>query len=89
MVIQPLSTCLIKPNFRFDLSHRRSTTVSLETRNPLKPYLPHPNLFYTVQFFLQLVLQRIAESQFKALQKEKRTLLVVCWIVNNAFEQFF
>ena len=34
MVIQPLSTCLIKPNFCFDLSHRHSTTVSLETRNP-------------------------------------------------------
>ena len=33
MVIQPLSTRLIKPNFFFDLSHRRSTTVSLETRN--------------------------------------------------------
>ena len=33
VVIQPLSTCLIKPNFCFDLSHRRSTTVSSETRN--------------------------------------------------------
>jgi len=33
VVIQPLSTRLIKPNFCFDLSHRRSTTVSLETRN--------------------------------------------------------
>ena len=33
MVIQPLSTRLIKPNFCFDLSHRRNTTVSLETRN--------------------------------------------------------
>ena len=28
-----LSTRLIKPNFCFDLSHRRSTTVSWETRN--------------------------------------------------------
>ena len=28
-----LSTRLIKPKFCFDLSHRRSTTVSLETRN--------------------------------------------------------
>ena len=27
---------LIKPNFCFDLSHRRSTTVSLETRNSFK-----------------------------------------------------
>jgi len=35
VVIQPLSTRLIKPNFCFDLPHRRSTTVSLETRNPL------------------------------------------------------
>ena len=33
MVIQPLATHLIKPNFCFDLSHQRSTTVSLETRN--------------------------------------------------------
>ena len=30
-----LSTRLIKPNFCFHLSHRRSTTVSLETRNPI------------------------------------------------------
>ena len=29
----PHLTCLIKPNFCLDLSHRRSTTVSLETRN--------------------------------------------------------
>ena len=35
MVILPLPTRLIKPNFCFDLSHRRSTTVSLETRNSL------------------------------------------------------
>ena len=35
VVIQPLSTRLIKPNFCFHHSHRRSTTVSLETRNPL------------------------------------------------------
>ena len=34
MVIQHLSTRLIKPNFCFHLPHRRSTTVSLETRNP-------------------------------------------------------
>ena len=33
VVIQPLSTRLINPNFCFHLSHRRSTTVSLETRN--------------------------------------------------------
>ena len=30
VVIQPSSTRLIKPNFCFHLSHRRSTTVSLE-----------------------------------------------------------
>ena len=35
VVIQPLSTCSIKPNICFDLSNRRSTTVSLETRNPI------------------------------------------------------
>ena len=39
MVIQPLPTRLIKPNFCFDFSHRRSTTVSLETRNSLGPIL--------------------------------------------------
>ena len=42
VVIQSLSTRLIKPNFRFDLSHRRSTTISLETRNPfifVQPYI--------------------------------------------------
>ena len=40
VVIQPLSTRLIKPNFCFHLSHRRSTTVSLETRNPFADFLP-------------------------------------------------
>ena len=42
VVIQSLSTRLIKPNFCFDLSHRRSTTISLETRNPfifVEPYI--------------------------------------------------
>ena len=39
VVIQHLSTRLIKPNFCFDLPHRRSTTVSLETRNPVIPTL--------------------------------------------------
>ena len=34
LVIQPLLTRLIKANFCFHLFHRRSTTVSLETRNP-------------------------------------------------------
>ena len=33
LVIRVLSTYLIKPNFNVSLSHRRSTTVSLETRN--------------------------------------------------------
>ena len=33
MVIQPSSTRLIKLNFHVSLSHRRSTIVSLETRN--------------------------------------------------------
>ena len=40
MVIKPLSTRLIKPNFCFRLSHRRSTTVSLETRNRFVRYKP-------------------------------------------------
>ena len=31
VVIQPSSTRLIKPKFCFHLSHRRSTTVSLQT----------------------------------------------------------
>ena len=35
-----LSTRLMKPNFCFDLSHRRSTTVSLETRNLCNAYSP-------------------------------------------------
>ena len=34
MVIQPLSTHLIKPNFCFHLFQQCSTTVSLETRSP-------------------------------------------------------
>ena len=46
MVIQHLSTRLIKPNFCFDLPHRRSTTVSLETRNPFttQPLRPRSSL---------------------------------------------
>ena len=43
MVISPLSTRLIKPNFCFDLSHRRSTTVSLETRNSFQSLLTFPH----------------------------------------------
>ena len=31
VVIQPLPTRLIKPNFHVSLSHQHSTTVSLET----------------------------------------------------------
>ena len=47
MVISPLSTRrLIKPNFCFDLSHRRSTTVSLETRNLFNNYNYTFNLIY-------------------------------------------
>ena len=33
VVIRPLSTRLIQPNFHVSLSHRRSTTLSLETKN--------------------------------------------------------
>ena len=50
MAIQPLSTRLIKPNFCFDLSHRRSTTVSLETRNSLPHFFPHTD--YTIILFV-------------------------------------
>ena len=37
-----LSNKLIKPNFCFDLPHRRSTTVFLETRNPVWDCAPPP-----------------------------------------------
>ena len=38
VVIQPLSTRLIKPNFCSDLPHRRSTTVSLDkSTHPVAP----------------------------------------------------
>ena len=40
VVIKPLSTRLTKPNFCFDLSHRCSTAVSLETRNPSTAITP-------------------------------------------------
>ena len=40
---------LIKPNFCFDLSHWRSITVSLETRNPDWSL---PNMLYIVLFSL-------------------------------------
>ena len=45
-VIQHLSTRLIKPNFCFDLPHRRSTIVSFETRNPFttQPLRPRSSL---------------------------------------------
>ena len=43
VVIQPLSTRFIKPNFSFDLPHRRTTTVSLETRNPLTIWIYFQN----------------------------------------------
>ena len=33
LVIQPLSTSLMKPNFHYSLSRRRSATVSSETTN--------------------------------------------------------
>ena len=50
VVIQPLSTRLIKPNFCFDLSHRRSTAVSLETRNPLNLLVVCVFVFYFSYF---------------------------------------
>ena len=49
VVIQHLSTRLIKPNFCFDLPHRRSTTVSLETRNPYNEHgLTNRSVFLNV-----------------------------------------
>ena len=47
VVVQPLSTRVIKPNFCFDLPHQRSTTVSLETRNPLSFFI-HQGFTVTV-----------------------------------------
>ena len=57
---------LIKPNFCFDLSHRRSTTVSLETRNlfttqPLRP-----------RSFLAITTLKLTMPNLKTLTKELR-----------------
>ena len=41
MVTEPLSTRSIKPNSCFHLSHRRSTTVSLDTRTPFSKRYPN------------------------------------------------
>ena len=42
LVIRPLSTLLIKPNFYVLLSHRRSNTVSLETRRTVLKFILTP-----------------------------------------------
>ena len=67
MVIQHLSTRLIKQNICFDLPHRRSTTVSLETRNPfpisdfyfprteLATYCPRLPIFWSVVYLARIV----------------------------------
>ena len=70
MVILPLSTRLIKSNFRFDLSHQRSTTVSLETRNsfttqPLRP-----------RSFLPTTTLKLTMPNLKTLTKELRQEIV-------------
>ena len=45
MVIQPLSTRLIKPKKKIvSLSHRRSTPVSLKTRNPFTLSISHKRM---------------------------------------------
>ena len=43
VVIWLLSTRLIKPSFHFPLSHRRSTTVSLKSRNLFKLFTARQN----------------------------------------------
>ena len=48
VVTQPLSTCFIKPNFQFFLSHWHSTTVSLQTSNLFILFVtPSKNYFIT------------------------------------------
>ena len=67
VVIQPLSTRLIKPNFCFHLSNRRNTTVtvSLETRN-----------LFSVE--LHLLLTQVASRNFKKL-KSLFELYIAYW----------
>ena len=73
MVIQPLSTHLIKPNFCFDLSHRRSTTVSLETRNSC----PLSDVDDVVVEEISLELREVLEETIVGLQSAAANLLVV------------
>ena len=67
VVIQPLSTRLINPNFCFHLSHRRSTTVSLETRNPFQSLalLFGKGLMLATSSFLSFYRANFCSSQCK------------------------
>jgi len=55
---------LIKPNFCFDLSHQRSTTVSLETRNPFTL-----ELFVTI--FVDIHLMLLSFKGFMHFEKHR------------------
>ena len=70
MVIQPLSTPLIKPNFCFDLSHRRSTTVSLETRNSFTTQPLRPRSFHATTTL------KLTMPNLKTLTKELRQEII-------------
>ena len=66
-----LSTRLIKPNFCFHVSHRRSTTVFfLETRNPFTTQLLRP------RSFLATTTLKLTMSNLKTLTKELRQEIV-------------
>ena len=74
VAIQPLSTRLIKPNFFFDLSHRRSTTV-LETRNscivtchvkcittiPLRVFISWLTAYSLINYFIWFLVLVVSE----------------------------
>ena len=68
VVIQPLSTRLIKPNFCFHLPLRPSTTVSLETRNPFTAQLLRP--------CSSLATPKLTMPNLKTLTKELRQEIV-------------
>ena len=104
MVIQPLSTRLIKPNFYFDLSHRRSTTVSLETRNSFSGNIFFYLLIVTeeklqlAEEHIESLEQQLAESEKKVTEAAMkgnyfRVLLIVCefcvLFFSNTKEKFF
>ena len=67
MVIQPISTRLIKPTFCFDLSHRGSTIVSLETRKPFILHITDPLRKFT---WLHPLLSKETEEVINILEKQ-------------------